>query len=79
MNRGFSIKTVVARPHLKAQLDAAGGLPKTGKVRHFYAASDEYPLVTLVGVCDKDNSSSEGRDEIRENQRRAIAQVISNF
>jgi len=59
-----------------AQLDAAGGLPKAGAVRHFYAANDQYPLVTIVGVCDKDNTANEGRDEQRENQRKAIAQGV---
>ena len=60
----------------EAQLEAAGGLPKAGKVRHFYAASDDYPLVTIVGVCDKNKTEVEGRDEIRENQRRAVAQGV---
>ena len=43
------------------QLEAAGGLPKTGQVRNFFGVSEKYPIVTLTSHCDKDNSSSEGQ------------------
>jgi len=61
------------------QLQAAGGLPKTGQVRNFFNASEKYPIVTVVGHCDKNNSSSEGRDEERENIRKAIANGIKSL
>jgi len=61
------------------QLQAAGGLPKTGQVRNFFNASDAYPIVTVVGHCDKNDSSSEGRDEDRENIRKAIATGIKSL
>ena len=51
---GAAFDQVSFNSSFQAQLDAAGGLPKAGAVRHFYAASDEYPLVTIVGVCDKE-------------------------
>ena len=61
------------------QLEAAGGLPKTGQVRNFFGVSDKYPIVTLTAHCDKDNSSSEGRDEQRENIRKAIANGVKSL
>jgi len=61
------------------QLEAAGGLPKTGQVRNFFGVSDKYPIVTLAAHCDKDNSSSEGRDEQRENIRKAIANGVKSL
>ena len=50
------------------QLEAAGGLPKTGQVRNFFGVSDKYPIVTLAAHCDKDNSSSEGQGSTYQNQ-----------
>ena len=64
-------------PSFPKQLEAAGGLPKTGKVRTFFGLNDEYPVVTIVGECDKDNSDTEGRDEIKENVRAAVANGVA--
>ena len=47
----------------QAQLDAVGGLPKTGKVFNLFAVHDDYPIVSLVGMCDKDTSATEERSE----------------
>ena len=70
--------------HLPIQ--AAGGLPKAREAKTFFGHIPDYPVVTVVGQCDKDNSESEGivlmvtsfysfvgRDEPKENLRAAIA------